>query len=243
VGRPVVWYRYYRPAQANPAEAIRILRAVDMPLDEIAAILGAEDSEMATKRLEMHRERLEEKLADQQRMLRFLARLIDRKEGIMPYEVTVKEVEDQVVASLRLHTDLRTVSETIGQGFGTLMRAMAEARATSDGVPFIIYHEVIDEQTEGEIEICIPVAPGAAPEVAGGEVQWKTVQGGPVTSTLHHGPYSEIAPAYHTLTGWIQDHGHEMAGPPREIYLNDPSNVAPVDLLTEVQWPIDASSD
>jgi DNA-binding transcriptional MerR regulator len=175
---PSSGYRYYRPAQANPAEAIRILRAVDMPLDEIAAILGAEDSEMATKRLEMHRERLEEKLADQQRMLRFLARLIDRKEGIMPYEVTVKEVEDQVVASLRLHTDLRTVSETIGQGFGTLMRAMAEARATSNGVPLIIYHDVIDEQTEGEIEICIPVAPGAAPEVAGGEVHGRPRRAG-----------------------------------------------------------------
>jgi effector-binding domain-containing protein len=41
------------------------------------------------------------------------------------------------------------------------------------------------------------------------------------------------------VTGWIQDHGHRIAGAPREIYLNDPQSVVPEDLLTEVQFPID----
>jgi MerR HTH family regulatory protein len=35
---PSSGYRYYRPAQANQAEAIRVLRSVDMPLEEIAAL-------------------------------------------------------------------------------------------------------------------------------------------------------------------------------------------------------------
>ena len=52
------------------------------------------------------------------------------------------------------------------------------------------------------------------------------------------GPYEQIAPAYHTLTGWISEHGHEIAGPPREIYLNDPQTVAPEELLTRVEFPI-----
>ena len=30
--------------------------------------------------------------------------------------------------------------------------------------------------------------------------------------------YDEIAPAYQTVAGWISDHGHEEAGPRREIY-------------------------
>jgi effector-binding domain-containing protein len=41
------------------------------------------------------------------------------------------------------------------------------------------------------------------------------------------------------VTGWIQDHGHQIAGPLREIYLNDPKSVVPEDLLTQVQFPID----
>ena len=56
---------------------------------------------------------------------------------------------------------------------------------------------------------------------------------------MHRGPYDEIAPAYHTVAGWIAEHGQEIAGPPRELYLNDPTVVPPEELLTEVQWPVD----
>ena len=40
------------------------------------------------------------------------------------------------------------------------------------------------------------------------------------------------------ISGWISDHGHELAGGPREGYLTDPGQVEEADLLTEVQWPI-----
>lgn len=45
-------------------------------------------------------------------------------------------------------------------------------------------------------------------------------------------------PAYHTVMGWISEHGHEIAGPPRETYLNDPQTVPPEELLTRVEFPI-----
>ncbi len=61
----------------------------------------------------------------------------------------------------------------------------------------------------------------------------------PIGRFPHRGPYDEIAPAYHTITGWVQDHGHQITGAPREIYLNDPQIVIPADLLTEVQFPIE----
>jgi len=56
---PSSGYRYYRPAQANQAEAIRILRSVEMPLEEIAALLAEPGGEPVAKRLALHRERLE----------------------------------------------------------------------------------------------------------------------------------------------------------------------------------------
>jgi effector-binding domain-containing protein len=64
-----------------------------------------------------------------------------------------------------------------------------------------------------------------------------------MASTVHYGPYEEIAPAYHTLTGWISEHGHEIAGPPREIYLNDPHMVATEEIATQVEFPIRPESD
>ena len=101
----------------------------------------------------------------------------------------------------------------------------------------VVYHadQVLDEESSAPIEICLPVA---APFDGDGEVYGTELAGGPAAVTVHRGPYAEIGPAYHTVSGWVADHGHELAGGPREVYLNDPSQVAEADLLTEVQWPI-----
>jgi effector-binding domain-containing protein len=232
---PSSGYRYYDLGQANRAEAVRILRSVDMPLDEILAVLEADDPELVHKQLIVHRERLAERLAAQERMLAYLESLIQRKEGIMPYDVQIIEESPQLIAATRVRTNLRRIGDDIGAGFGTLMQGLGNAGIGPSGAPLIVYHDMIDEETEGDIEICVPVTATIAD---GGAVYTRELEGGPMVSTVHHGPYQEIAPAYHTLTGWVSEHGHELAGPPRETYLNDPQVVAPEELLTRVDFPL-----
>ena len=228
-------YRYYHLGQANRAEAIRVLRSVERPLDEIRATLDADEPELARKYLIAHRERLEDKLASQERMLAYLETLIERKEGIMTYDVQVTEATPQLVAAIKLHTNLKQVGEDIAAGFGAVVHAMGSAGKSPAGAPFIIFPDVIDEQTDGDIEICVPVADAMADD---GDVYGREVAGATVATTMHKGPYQQVAAAYHTLTAWISEHGHDMAGPPREIYLNDPQTVPEDELLTRVEWPI-----
>lgn len=235
---PGTGYRYYRRGQAGRAEAIRVLRLIDMPVAEIRDLLAGDDPDLTGKRLAAHRERLRERMAEQERMLRFLERLIDRGGNVMPYEVSVKEVAASPVAALRMRASLATIGTTVQQGFGTVGGALGAARIAPAGPPFVVYHDVIDERTEGDVEICFPVPAGT--ELPAGPVQYREVPGGPVASTVHRGPYQEISPAYHVLGGWVEDHGLATHGAPREIYLNDPQTVAgPEDLLTEVQFPLD----
>lgn len=234
---PSSGYRYYDRVQANRAEAIRILRLIDMPLDEIRELLADDDPDRTGKRLASHRERLRERMAEQDRMLRFLEQLIERGGSIMPYEVTIKNVPPQPVASLTTHTNLRAVGDAVGRGFATLAQGVQAAGTRPTGAPFVIYHDVMDEQHEGRIEICFPVPAGVT--APAGEVTFKEIPGGTVAATTHRGPYAEISPAYHYVTGWIQDNGHQTTGGPREVYLNDPQTVAPEELLTEVQFPIE----
>jgi effector-binding domain-containing protein len=234
---PASGYRFYRRAQAARAEAIRVLRAVDMPVGEIRDLLAGDDPELFGKRLSAHRERLRARLAEQERMLRFLERLIDRGGNVMPYEVTVKEVAPVAVASLTRRAGLATIGAVIQQGFGAVVAAIGTAGAHPAGAPFLVYHDVIDETTEGDVEICIPVP--AATVLPDGPVGVREVPGGPVASTVHRGPYAELAPAYHVVTGWIEENGRKPSGPPREIYLNDPQSVTPDELLTEVQFPVE----
>lgn len=170
-------------------------------------------------------------------MLAYLETLIARKEGIMPYEVEVIDASPRLVAATKRHTSRSQIGDDIAGGFGAVIQAMGSEGVAPTGPPFVVYHDVIDEETDGDIEMCVPVAK-AITDTA--DVYGCEVAGGPVATTLHRGPYQEIGAAYHTLTGWISEHGHEIAGPPREIYLNDPHTVAPEELLTRVEWPITA---
>jgi effector-binding domain-containing protein len=233
---PSSGYRYYRPAQANQAEAIRILRSLEMPLEEIAELLDAGGGELAAKRLARHRERLEARLDEHRRMLAFLERLLDR-EDVMPYEVTIRELPAQPVAATRTTSNLREISSAISTGAHLVLGELGRRGIEPAGPLQVVYHadQVLDDETAAPIEICLPVA---APFEGGGDVYGTELPGGPAAVTLHRGPYAEIGPAYHTVSGWVQDHGHELAAGPREVYLNDPREVPEADLQTEVQWPI-----
>lgn len=232
---PSSGYRYYRPGQANRAEAIRLLRGIDMPLDEIREVVDA-PADVTTKLLDRHRDRLMERLGAQQKMIAFLNDLMDGKEQLMPYEITVKNVPAQTVAGLTKRVTHATVGAEIAGAFPTLMHSVMGGGAQPTGAPFIIFHDVIDEETDGDIEVCLPVSGGDA---ISGDVVVRDIAGGPVASTVHTGRYSEVGPAYHALLSWIADHGHATVDGPREIYLNDPNEVGEDEQLTEIQWPID----
>jgi effector-binding domain-containing protein len=232
---PSSGYRYYTYGQANRAEAIRVLRSLDMPLEDVRQALEADDPLVAAKVLDRHRARLESELERHERMLAFLGRLIERKEGVMPYECTVKEVPAQHVAVLRKHASMATIGEEVQSGFATIGQAVGMAGVPIVGMPYLVMFDVIDEESDGDIELGFPVA---KPFPGSGEVEGRELEAMTVASTVHRGAYDEIGPAYHTLQGWIQEHGHEIVGPPRELYLNDPREVREDETLTEIQFPI-----
>ncbi len=64
------------------------------------------------------------------------------------------------------------------------------------------------------------------------------VPGGEFAAVTHVGPYEELGLAYHALYAWAQEHGHEPRGLLREIYVNDPANVRPEALQTDLLLPL-----
>ena len=154
----------------------------------------------------------------------------------MPYEVKVKELPPQQVAAVKRRTSMEAIGNTVQEGFAALMSAMGKTGLAPAGPPFIVYHSVIDQQSDGDIEICFPVA---GPFEGEGDVYGAVVEGGSVASTVHRGSYDKVGAAYQTLTTWIQEHGHEVAGPSREVYLTDPQRTPdPADYVTEIVFPI-----
>ena len=52
------------------------------------------------------------------------------------------------------------------------------------------------------------------------------------------GPYEEMKPTYDALTEWVQNNGYEPTGVTIEYYYNDPHEVAPEEIMTEIQFPL-----
>jgi DNA-binding transcriptional MerR regulator len=187
---PFSSYRYYTYSQANRAEAIRMLRRLEVPLEQIRELLAADDPEIVGKLLEMHRGDLEERLEKHRRMLAFIERLIERREGVMPYEVQIKEVPAEHVALVRRHTSFATIGTDVASGFAELGEATGRAGARVTGPPFIVMVEEIDEEAEG--------TSSWASARGGVRRRWKVraglAPGHDGRVTLHRGPYEEVAP-------------------------------------------------
>jgi len=66
------------------------------------------------------------------------------------------------------------------------------------------------------------------------------IPGGDYAVLRHKGPYAELRSAYQWLYGtWLVQSGHEAADAPVfEEYINNPRDVAPQDLITDIHLPL-----
>lgn len=89
-------------------------------------------------------------------------------------------------------------------------------------------------------QACSPVAENAdlAPPL-----DEAILRGGLYAKLRYKGPYSDMKEAYRWLLGvWLPNSGHEADDAPVfEAYLNNPMDVSPADLMTDIHLPLQAS--
>jgi effector-binding domain-containing protein len=231
---PDTGYRYYSVAQAADAERIRTLRYLEMPLPEIRLVLAG-DPERTREVLAGHRDRLRDSTQRQHHAIALLDSMLS-EEPPMTYEIHLRQTQPQQAASIRGPVAWENLGPYIGEAIGEICRVVPEQGVRFAGPPLAIYHFADAEEAELDVEIAMPVAEPIEPA---GRVVAATVPGGLVAATMHAGRYEEVGSAYRALAEWVQEHGHETAGPPREIYITDPGQVTdPGALRTEIVWPV-----
>ena len=109
------------------------------------------------------------------------------------------------------------------------------------GMPQALYLTIPGETPEGEAEweLWAPIAGGSGetgPDESGFGV--KRLEPEALAAAVHKGPYEQVGTVYRELLEWIGDHGYQVVGPPREVYMTDPDEVPPEEYLTEVQMPV-----
>jgi effector-binding domain-containing protein len=150
---------------------------------------------------------------------------------ISPCEVIDRPA--QTVLSIRTHTAMQNLPAILGQAYGAIGQYLGQLRQPPAGAPFVFYYNM--DMQNLDVEIGFPVAaklPGQ------GNIQPNEIPGGKAAVCLYTGPYNQMEPAYGALMQWMADQGYESAGTGMEVYLNDPQQVPPEALQTQIVFPI-----
>ncbi len=152
-------------------------------------------------------------------------------------EVSLSNVEPQLVVGMRRRGTYAQIRPMLTQ----VRKHIQTQGVRSAGPPMFICHETPKEavkvnlQHQADVEVAIPVSARIDGDE---EIACYELPGGPMARITHQGPYEKSATAYRQLFAWIAENHKKVAGPTREVYLNDPRKVAPEELLTEIYAPV-----
>lgn len=153
----------------------------------------------------------------------------------MAHEVKVGRRDAALVLSKWFAVTLADIGRVMGAAFGEVYGHLGASGAAPDGPPFVIYHGTPASGQPFDIEVCAPIAHPVEPPTGW---QLQELPAGTFATLLHVGPYDTIGEAYAAIMAWPAEHGHAIAGPPREVYLSEPET-PPAQIRTIVELPVE----
>jgi effector-binding domain-containing protein len=153
-------------------------------------------------------------------------------------EISIIDVPTQKVIGIRRKGKYALIAELLPK----LYEYSVEKGVQITGPPMFICHEQCpddvkkaDEEGTADIEIVFPI--GAEIDCDEDYTCYE-LAGGPMAKIIHKGPYEACQPTYEKLFTWLEKNAKTITGPMREVYLNDPREVTPEEIITEIYAPI-----
>ncbi|HEY6836814.1 MAG TPA: MerR family transcriptional regulator [Gaiellaceae bacterium] len=218
-------YRYYNASQIEDAVAIRRLRALELPLDEIAALLDA-DAEVLRDRLAAHGYRVAEEAHDKQSLLIELSALVEGGG-----DRVLVEVRD--VPELHLAGSIRHLRLVDPEGI-TEMLHLARNRLDERGIAPVGPPTALFRSGDGEGTHLVEAGFPVAPDVLGDELLRVTAYPAASAATTEHvGSYDGLHLTAQRFIATVLGQGLRFAQPIRIEY-DQP------DLHARLVWPLAA---
>ncbi len=225
-------YRYYGRDQARDAIMIGMLRSLDLPLAVIRNALAAAPGDLKAL-VEAETTRIEAEVAARQKTLLSL-RHIAQSGGLSPYQIEIREHPKRNVARISGTTDSSRLIPDTTELIYALMDELKRA-----GVEFLDPVLAINEFSDDTDRIDVHACSGFTAEPTElHRAKLVELPAGSFACLTHTGPYETLGLAHHAAFAWIQERGHEALGPVWEFYANDPAEVPPEELITDVALPL-----
>jgi len=211
-------YRYYSADQLSRLNRIVALRDLGFSLEQIRGLLDDDlPSEQLLGMLKLKRAEIQQGMqAEQMKLARLEARIgqMDGQAGVTKFDVVVREIEPQLVATRR---EVAPDDDRITYMFEELERYVDRFNARADKPPLTIYHdpEYRDEDIDAEVGVPLTKPIPGTDEVRVVEMP-RIAQ---AACVVHTGSYATIYQAYNALLNWIDANGYRMTGAIRKIYL------------------------
>lgn len=238
---PFTGYRYYTVDQLSQLHRILALKEMGLSLEEIRKMLEQELSlpelrgMLRLKQAEL-RQHLQEETERLQRLQNWLAR-IEQEETMPEYEVIVKKVDSMPVLAVR---DIIANYPDQGALWDELDAYLERHKVYVEPPGVTVYHQ---EEPQIDVEVCLQVSnpSSVAGSPAEGRVQFHELPGiETAAATIYSGSLNRISDGYRALVSWIENHGYQICGPLREVYLRGPEAHSQTDpgVMVELQAPV-----
>jgi DNA-binding transcriptional MerR regulator len=233
-------YRYYDADQVQVGWLIGLLRSADVSLDQVAEIIevARDDRTAAVDRLDQVIAALDRRTGAQQAVLA-RARLHLRQEHSVSEIHTALETDRPVLSVLR-RTAPHELDRLISDEVARLRELATRAGVHETGDPFGIFHAPVTDDSDGPLEILLPVD---AVIDTFDDIRSYRLSGGQIATRSAHGDetdFPKILALYDEVHAWITDGGRTPIGPPREVWHTMPQD--PEGLQLTIAWPYAAES-
>ena len=231
---PDTGYRRYTTDQIPVAQVIRRFRDLEMPIEQIQAVLRAPDLTARNRLIADHLSQLEQDLARTQQAVASLRDLLADPSAAAP--VSHRRVDATMAAAV---SDTVGVSDLLPWFLGALgeLYATLDARGVAASGPAGgIYATELFAEERGEATVFVPTA---AEVQSLGRVAPFTVPAAELAVITHAGSHADVDRAYGALATYVSSHALQVDGPIREYYLvgrHDTADEAA--WRTEICWPI-----
>jgi DNA-binding transcriptional MerR regulator len=239
---PASGYRRYRESQLTRARLIVMMRRAGIPLAQVAELIGA-PGQVAAGLLTAYWADAERRFAVQRELVaRLRASLLSGVSSSAGYDVRQRDIPEQVVLTEKRSLRITELKNWLPDAMGRLCELAARHGGLA-GDPYAIFHGEVNEDSDGPVEACAPVAPVApvAAPGAGATVRTEAAHRiAYVTITRAQLEFPQILSAYDAVADWIGPAGFCQAGPPREIYPRgvDVGAAASGDPVCQIAFPV-----
>jgi DNA-binding transcriptional MerR regulator len=236
---PSSGYRYYRTAQVPTAQVIRRLRDLEMPIEQVGAVLVAGDLETRNALIAAHLQRMEDQLEQTRTAVASLRALVESPAA--PVSVEHREVGAVRAVAIRETVAQEELADWWAEGFAELRALVAENELAPNGPPGGLFAGELFEQELGEAILFIPVD-GRTPSV--GRARSLVIAPGELAIAVHAGSHADVDRTYGALGTHVAEHAIGVEGHVRERYLVSRLDTPDASKWrTEIGWPIFQTAD